>query len=78
MSFTDDENTVGEDTGGTPEPASSQELAQTLDEIMCLLRRMIALAELSVSDLNVDRQLLQRTFERLRDEVDRLADGIDL
>lgn len=72
MSLTDD-NTTPEN-----EAAAQEELARRLDEITRLLRRMLALAELSASDLDVDRQLLQKTLERLRAEVERLADGIDI
>lgn len=68
------------DYGTTPEneAAAQEELARRLDEISRLLRRMLVLAELSASGMDVDRQLLQKAFERLRAEVERLADGIDL
>lgn len=68
------------DYGTTPEneAAGQEELARRLDEISRLLRRMLVLAELSASGMDVDRQLLQKVFERLRAEVWRIADGIDL
>lgn len=72
MSFTDEENTAR----ALPGPASSQDPAQSLDEITRVLRRMLALAELSASDLDLDRQLMQKTLERLSSEVDRLADSM--
>lgn len=72
MFFTDDEMTAESAAGD----AAPQEPTQTLDEIMRLLHRMLALAELSASDLELDRQLLQKALERDRDEIDRLADGI--
>lgn len=48
----------------------------TLSEIERTLDQMLALAELSASDLNVDRDTLQKTLERLGQKIDRLADGI--
>ncbi len=78
MPFTDDNTSPeNEDTERLAQLAAQEELARRLDEITRLLRRMLALAELSASDLNVDRQLLQKTLERLKAEVERLSDGID-
>ncbi len=78
MPFTDDNTSPeNEDTERLAQLAAQEELARRLDEITRLLRRMLALAELSASDLNVDRQLLQKTLERLKAEVARLSDGID-
>ena len=37
---------------------------------------MLTLAQLSVSDLNVDREALQKTLERLQRKIDRIADTI--
>lgn len=48
----------------------------TLSEIERTLDQMLALAELSASDLNVDRDTLQKTLERLGQKIDRLADGL--
>lgn len=72
MPFTDDNSSP------ESEDAEQEELARRLDEISRLLRRMLVLAELSVSDADVDRRLLQKTLERLKAKVERLADGIDL
>lgn len=47
-----------------------------LAEIERTLDQMLALAELSASDLNVDRDALQKTLERLVRKIDRLADGL--
>lgn len=80
MDFTDDEKNTGK-SGEQPPcsgPVSAQDIARSLDEITHLLRRMLALAELSASDLPVDRQLLQRSLDRHRAEVERIADSIDL
>lgn len=79
MPFTDD-NTApeNEEAERLAELAAQQELARRLDEITRLLRRMIVLAELSVSNMDVDRQALQRAFERQKAEVQRLADSIGL
>lgn len=35
---------------------------------------MLALARLSASDSDVDRMVLQKKLERLREEIDRIAD----
>lgn len=79
MPFTDDKtNPENEDAERLAQLAAQEELARRLDEITCLLRRMLVLAELSVSDMDVDRRLLQKTLERLKAEVERLSDGIDL
>ena len=48
----------------------------TLSEIERTLDQMLALAELSASDLNVDRDTLQKTLERLGRKIDRLADAL--
>ena len=79
MPFTD-ENTApeNEDAERLAQLAAQEELARKLDEITRLLRRMLVLAELSISDADVDRQLLQKTLERLKAEVERIADGIDM
>ena len=37
---------------------------------------MLTLSRLSASDLNVDRQALQKTLERLQDKIDRIAGGL--
>lgn len=79
MPFTDDNSSPeSEDAEQLARLAAQEELARRLDEISRLLRRMLVLAELSVSDADVDRRLLQKTLERLKAKVERLADGIDL
>ncbi|MCM1148583.1 MAG: hypothetical protein NC319_00650 [Butyricicoccus sp.] len=79
MPFTDDKTSPeNEDAERLAQLAAQEELARKLDEITRLLCRMLVLAELSVSDADVDRQLLQKTLERLKAEVERIADGIDL
>lgn len=50
--------------------ASLAEIDRTLDQ-------MLLLAELSASDLNVDRDALQGTLERLQRKINRIADHMD-
>ncbi len=78
MPYTDDNtNPENEDAEQLARLAAQEELARRLDEITCLLRRMLVLAELSASDADVDRQLLQETLVPLKAEVDCLADCIE-
>ena len=53
-----------------------RQIDSTLSEIERTLDQMLALAELSASDLNLDRAALQKTLERLGQKIDRLADGL--
>lgn len=55
---------------------SIQSIDQALGEIERTLEQMLALAQLSASDLNVDRATLQKTLERLQRKIDRIADTI--
>jgi flagellin-like hook-associated protein FlgL len=55
---------------------SVQSIDQALCEIERTLEQMLALAQLSASDLNVDRAALQKTLERLQRKIDRIADRI--
>ena len=55
---------------------SIQSIDQVLGEIERTLEQMLALAQLSASDLNVDRAALQKTLERLQRKIDRIADTI--
>ncbi|MEY8319144.1 hypothetical protein AALB19_17790 [Oscillospiraceae bacterium 50-58] len=55
---------------------SIQSIDQALGEIERTLEQMHALAQLSASDLNVDRAALQKTLERLQAKIDRIADTI--
>ena len=53
-----------------------QSIDQALGEIERTLEQMMTLAQLSASDLNVDREALQKTLERLQRKIDRIADTI--
>ena len=53
-----------------------QDVDAALAEIERTLDQMLALAQLSASGLEVDREALQRTLERLQDKIDRIADGL--
>lgn len=53
---------------------SIQSVDQALDEIEHTLEQMLILARLSASDLNIDRDTLQKTLERLQHKIDRIAD----
>ena len=55
---------------------SIQSIDQALGEIERTLEQMLTLAQLSASDLNVDRGALQKTLERLQCKIDRIADTI--
>lgn len=60
-----------------PDPLLSiQDTDAALAEISHTLEQMLALAELSASDLNIDREAMQMTLERLQNRVDRIADKI--
>lgn len=56
---------------------SSQDMDASLAEIECTLDQMLVLAQLSASELNVDRKTLQKTLERLQQKIDRIADHLD-
>ena len=53
-----------------------QNLELGLAEIDRILHQMLLLAELSAGNGDVDRDSLQKTLERLRDKIDRIADGL--
>lgn len=53
---------------------SIQSVDQALSEIEHTLEQMLALARLSASDLNMDRDAMQKTLERLQRKIDRVAD----
>ena len=55
---------------------SIQAIDQALGEIERTLEQMLTLAQLSASDLNVDRATLKKTLERLQRKIDRIADTI--
>lgn len=56
---------------------SSQDMDASLAEIERTLDQMLVLAQLSASELNVDRKTLQKTLERLQQKIDRIADHLD-
>ena len=47
-----------------------------MGEIEHTLEQMLILARLSASDLDVDREALQKTLDRLKGKIDRIADTI--
>ena len=55
---------------------SIQAIDQALGEIEHTLEQMLVLARLSASDLNVDREALQKTLDRLKGKIDHIADAI--
>ena len=55
---------------------SIQAIDQALGEIEHTLEQMLILARLSASDLDVDRVALQKTLDRLKGKIDRIADTI--
>ena len=55
---------------------SIQSIDQALGEIERTLEQMLTLAQLSATDLNVDRAALQKTLELLQRRIDRIADTI--
>lgn len=54
-----------------------QNIDASLAEIERTLDQMLTLAQLSASDLNVDRAILQKTLERLQHKIDRIADQLE-
>lgn len=54
-----------------------QDVEHALDEIDRILHQMLVLSELSASDGAVDRDILQKTLERLQAKIDRIADRLD-
>lgn len=54
-----------------------QSLDAALAEIEHILEQMLTLARLSATDLNLDRDALQKTLERLQKKIDRIADMIE-
>ena len=54
-----------------------QHVENALDEIDRSLHQMLMLAELSASNLNTDRAALQKTLERLRGQIDAIADTLE-
>lgn len=58
-------------------PQFPQDIDAALAEIERTLDQMLVLAQLSASDLHVDRATLQKTLERLQNKIDRIADGLE-
>ena len=56
---------------------SPQELDAALAEIERTLEQMLVMAQVSASDLNVEREVLQKTLDRMRKKVDQIADRLD-
>ena len=57
-------------------PLPLEDIISGLDKISYTLDQMLVLAELSASDLDLDRDALQKTLDRLKDRIDRIADHI--
>lgn len=55
---------------------SFQDVDAALAEIERTLDQMLILAKLSASDLDVDRDALQKTLERLQRKIDYIADHL--
>lgn len=55
----------------------SRDMDASLAEIERTLDQMLVLAQLSASELNVDRKTLQKTLERLQKKIDRIADHLE-
>lgn len=64
-------NQPARDAGSQPSSVLS-----ALEEIDRILHQMLLLAELSASDMETDRDRLQRTLERLQAKIDRIADQL--
>ena len=54
-----------------------QALDSGLAEIEQSLNLMLALAQVSATNLELDRDTLQATLERLQRKIDRIADGFE-
>lgn len=59
------------------EPAPSPDVDAALAEIEHTLHMMLALAEVSASSLDLDRDTLQKTLARLQDKIDRIASQME-
>ena len=55
---------------------SFQHIDASLTEIERALDQMLALAQLSASNLKIDRATLQKTLERLQAKIDKIADQL--
>ncbi len=70
------QNPVPTEHSGPEAGTAAETIDRALGEVEHTLEQMLALAQLSASDLNVDRAALQRTLERLRHRIDQIADTI--
>ena len=61
----------------TQNPQFPQDIDAALAEIERTLDQMLALAQLSASNLNLDRAALQKTLERLQNKINRIADDLE-
>ena len=66
------------ENGSYPQNAEDtfNEIDSKLDEIEKSLHNMLLLAELSASDLEMDRETMQKTLEHLKDKIDHIADEL--
>jgi len=71
-----DHDLVPTEQSGPDTVISAEKIDRALGEVEHTLEQMLALAQLSASDLSVDRDALQRTLERLRHRIDQIADTI--
>lgn len=55
----------------------AQDTLAALDEIDRVLHQMLALAELSASEGDIERANLQKVLEHLRRKIDHIADRLD-
>lgn len=57
-------------------PLPPKDIDSGLDAISHTLEQMLALAKLSASDLDLNRDALQKTLDRLKNRIDQIADYI--
>ena len=57
-------------------PLLPNDIDAALAKISHALEQMLVLAKLSASDLNLDRNALQKMLDRLKDRIDQIADYI--
>ena len=55
----------------------AQDTLAALDEIDRVLHQMLALAELSAGEGDIERANLQKVLEHLRGKIDHIADRLD-
>lgn len=62
--------------GGNETTLPSPDIDAALEDIQQTLELMLMLAQVSASNLEVDRATLQKTLERLQAKIDRIADSL--